>query len=154
MTPVNKTKKTADAAKVVEEAVIAEAAKVEETAAPVKEEIKKVEEIVKKAEEKVKAAAPKKTAAKKTADKAKTSTKKTAEKKAADEPAAPTAAVFIEHGGRQYAAKAVLEQAMNVYKDTHKGVEIKTIEIYIKPEESVAYYVVNGEGSSDFKIDL
>ena len=31
MTPVNKTKKTADAAKVVEEAVIAEAAKVSES---------------------------------------------------------------------------------------------------------------------------
>ena len=31
---------------------------------------------------------------------------------------------------------------------------IKTIEVYVKPEENVAYYVVNGEGSDDWKVSL
>ena len=45
------------------------------------------------------------------------------------------------------AAKAAFAQA-------HEGVEIKSIELYVKPEEAVAYYVVNGEGSDDYKIEL
>ena len=146
MTPVKKTAKAADTAKMVEETVVAEA-KVEEKAAPAKEEPKKA--VAKKA------AAPKKTAEKKAAAPKKAAEKKTAApKKAAAKKAAPEATVMIEHAGRQFAAKAVLEQAINVYTDTHKGAEVKTIELYIKPEEGVAYYVVNGEGSADFKIEL
>ena len=28
-------------------------------------------------------------------------------------------------------AKAIVEQAMNVYKDTHKGASIKSVEVYV-----------------------
>ena len=51
-------------------------------------------------------------------------------------------------------AKDVLDQAVKAYKSTHKGVEIKTIELYIVANEGAAYYVVNGEGNDDFKIML
>ena len=43
---------------------------------------------------------------------------------------------------------------MKAYEEAHKGAEIKTIEVYVKPEENVAYYVVNGEGSDDYKVTL
>lgn len=36
----------------------------------------------------------------------------------------------------------------------NKGTVIETIEIYVKPEEHAAYYVVNGEGSDQYKVML
>lgn len=104
---------------------------------------------VKKPAEK-KAAAPKKTTAAKTpaAEKA-PAAKKTPAKKAE-----PKAKVVIEYGENQIVAKEVLDAATKAYKANHRGVTIKTIEVYIQPENNVAYYVVNGEGSDDFKVSL
>ena len=62
--------------------------------------------------------------------------------------------VVVEFGGRQVAAKDVLAQAEKAYAKTHPGTVIKSIELYISPEQNAAYYVVNGEGSDDFRIDL
>ena len=62
--------------------------------------------------------------------------------------------VVVEFGGRQVAAKDVLAQAEKAYAQTHPGTVIKSIELYISPEQNAAYYVVNGEGSDDFRIDL
>ena len=62
--------------------------------------------------------------------------------------------VVVEFGGRQVAAKNVLAQAEKAYAQTHPGTVIKSIELYISPEQNAAYYVVNGEGSDDFRIDL
>ena len=36
----------------------------------------------------------------------------------------------------------------------NKGAVIETIEIYVKPEEHAGYYVVNGEGSDQYKVML
>ena len=104
---------------------------------------------VKKPAEK-KAAAPKKTAAEKTqAEEKAPAAKKTPAKKAE-----PKAKVVIEYGENQIVAKDVLDAATKAYKANHRGVTIKTIEVYIQPENNVAYYVVNGEGSDDFKVSL
>lgn len=104
---------------------------------------------VKKPAEK-KAAAPKKTTAAKTPAAEKTqAAKKTPAKKAE-----PKATVVIEYGENQIVAKEVLDAATKAYKANHRGVTIKTIEVYIQPENNVAYYVVNGEGSDDFKVSL
>ena len=62
--------------------------------------------------------------------------------------------VVVEFGGRQVAAKDVLAQAEKAYAQTHPGTVIKSIELYISPEQNAAYYVVNGEGSDDFRIEL
>ena len=51
-------------------------------------------------------------------------------------------------------AKDVLDRAVKAYKSNHKGVEIKTIELYIVANEGTAYYVVNGEANDDFKVVL
>ena len=62
--------------------------------------------------------------------------------------------VVVEFGGKQIKAKDVLAQAEKAYSESHPGVEIKNVELYISPEQNAAYYVVNGEASDDFKIEL
>ena len=107
-------------------------------------------------------AAPKKTAAKKEAAPKKTAAKKAAAPKAEKAPSArKTAAkkaseanVYIQFAGNQVAAKDILEAAKMAFAEANEGVEIKTIELYVKPEEGAAYYVVNGVGGDDMKIGL
>ena len=48
----------------------------------------------------------------------------------------------------------LLRAYVEAYKSTHKGVEIKEVELYVVAEEGAAYYVVNGEASDDFKVML
>lgn len=138
------TKAAAPKAEPAKAAVKAEAPKAEAAKAPVKETVKK-------------AAAPKaaaKTTEKKPAVKKEAAPKKETVKKAPAKKADPTATVVIEYAGKQIVAKDVLAAATKAFKAANKGVEIKTIEIYVQPEENVAYYVVNGEGSNDYKVIL
>ena len=124
------------------------------TAAAKKETVKK--EPVKK--EAVKKETVKKETAKKETEKkapAKAAAAKAAPaKKPAAKKAEPAAAVHFQFDGKDLVAKDVLDQAVKAYKSTHRGVEIKTIELYIVANEGAAYYVVNGEGNDDFKIML
>ncbi len=129
MTPVKKTTKKAETVKAAPAAETA----VEKTAAPAAPAAPEAEKKTKKAP--ARKAAPKKEAASKKAE-------------------APAASVTIEFAGRQFAAKEVLEKACSSYKAGHKDAEIKTIDLYIQPEQNVAYYVVNGEGSEDYKVEL
>lgn len=62
--------------------------------------------------------------------------------------------VVVEFGGKQIKAKDVLAQAEKAYAESHPETEIKTVELYISPEQNAAYYVVNGEATDDFKIEL
>lgn len=62
--------------------------------------------------------------------------------------------VVVEFSGRQIKAKEVLAQAEAAFAAARPGVEIQNMELYIIPEKSEAYYVVNGEASSDFRIEL
>lgn len=114
------------------------------TAAAKKETVKK---------EPVKKEAVKKETAKKETEK-KAPAKAAPAKKPAAKKAEPAAAVHFQFDGKDLVAKDVLDQAVKAYKSTHKGVEIKTIELYIVANEGAAYYVVNGEGNDDFKIML
>ena len=117
------------------EAVKAEAVKTEVKAAEVKAEAVKVEEV--KAEP-AKEAAPKK----------ETAAKKALAKKAEKE---TEAAVVIQYAGKEIAAKEILERAKIAFADANPGVKIETIVLYVKPEEDVAYYVVNGIGNDDYR---
>lgn len=81
---------------------------------------------------------------------AKTETKKPAAKKAE-----PKQSVVIQYGTDEVVTKDVVAAAIKAYKSKNKAVEIKTVEVYIKPEEKAAYYVVNGDDSQgDNKIEL
>lgn len=123
-----------------------------EKAAEIKEEVKAVTE---KTAEKAKTTAAK---AKKTATKAAAKTKATAAKAAtkAKETAAKVLekdVVVVEFGDKQVDVAAVVEAAKADYKAKgHRAP--KTVKVYIKPEDGVAYYTVNDKGSEDQKVDL
>lgn len=99
----------------------------------------------------------KKTATKtatKTAPAAKTTEKKTATKTAAKKPAVKKTApkkptekveVFVEFGGVQVAVDEVVANVKATY-----GKAAKDIKVYVKPDESKAYFVADGvEGEMD-----
>ena len=102
------------------------------------------------AEKPVKKPAAKKTsAAKKPATKAKATAKPAAKTaKAATE---PKETVKIQFGTDEYDFAEIKKAVEANYKSKVKG-RIKTVEIYIKPEDKAVYYVVNGDFSD--KIDL
>lgn len=61
--------------------------------------------------------------------------------------------VFVQFGGKETSVETLVDEAKKAYAAAgHKESEIKTLELYVKPEEQAAYYVVNGEGSDDYKI--
>lgn len=101
-----------------------------------------------------KAAAPKKAAPVKKEAAEKAPAKAPAAKKAPAKKAEPKASVTVEYMGKAIIAKDVLARAEKEFAKANKGVVIKTIDVYVKPEEGVAYYVVNGVGSDDYKIIL
>ena len=110
-----------------------EAVKVEEKAAPAakkeKAEVKEAAPAVKKAE--VKEAAPKKAAPKK----ATTTAKKTVKTN-----------LFVQAGGKEVSMEEAIARVKDAWKATgHKVGDLKDITVYVKPEESSIYYVVNGD---------
>lgn len=107
-----------------------------------------------KVEAKAEAAVPVKAEAKKEAAPKAAAKKETAKKAPAKKAAEPKAAVHFQFDGKDLVAKDVLDRAVKAFKKSHRGVEIKTIDLYIVANEGAAYYVVNGEGGDDYKIIL
>ena len=71
--------------------------------------------------------------------------KKTTTKKApAAKPAAKKEAVAVQFAGKEYNVDAVVEAAKADFKANNKGC-LRSINVYIKPEDNAAYYVVNGK---------
>lgn len=95
------------------------------------------------------------TAAKKTAEK-KTETKSAAKKPAARKTAAKKEMkvnAYVEFFGRQVEEKTIVADVKKAWtKSGHKVGDIKTMDLYIKPEESAAYYVINGTESGSVAI--
>ena len=86
--------------------------------------------------------AAKKPAAKK-ASTAKTETKKDEKK---DE-------VFVQFAGEEFVVEEVMEKAKAAYvAEGHRVSAIKSVRLYIKPEERKAYYVINDKAAGS--IDL
>ncbi len=82
-------------------------------------------------------------------------TKKAAPAKKAAAPKAMKSAMYVQFAGKQFTESELVAAAKKAYMGLgHKAGDIKSLEVYLKPEESVAYYVVNGEGSDDYKIEL
>ena len=101
---------------------------------------KKAEEAVKEVKAEVKSAAEKTGAA------VKETAKKAVEAEIKDE-------VFVQFAGVEINVEAVVTAAKADYKA--KGHRTpKTVSVYIKPEEGVAYYTVKGVGSEDYKVEL
>ncbi len=148
-------KKTATA-KPLAKAVAAKAEDVK-TAAPAAE----VKEEVKKAPAK-KAAAPKKEAAKKAPAKKAEAPKAAAKKAPAKKAAAPkkeaakkaVASLYVQFADKSYSMDELVKIAEDVwvYDLGKKASDMKSVEIYVKPEESRAYFVVNGTENGSFLI--
>ena len=119
-------KKTATKAVAKEAEVVAtKAPVVEEKKEPVVEEKKEPVVEEKKATEK----APAK----------KTTTKKTTAKKEIK------VSAFVEYFGKQVEEKDMIARVKKAWTSSGKKIgDIKTMELYIKPEESAVYYVING----------
>ena len=91
------------------------------------------------------------------AKKAEEPKKETAKKAPAKRTAAKDikTSVVVQFAGKEVAEKDLIAAVKKAYtKKGNKVGDIKTIEIYVKPEESAAYYVVNGVGADDYKIEL
>ena len=74
-----------------------------------------------------------------------------AKKKAAEE---PKASVYIQFDGGEASVDTLVSAAKQAYAALgHKEEEIKTLDVYVKPQEHAAYYAVNGEGSEEFRIE-
>lgn len=95
--------------------------------------------------------------AKAEAPKAEEPKKETAKKAPAKRTAAKDikTSVVVQFAGKEVTEKDLIAAVKKAYtKKGNKVGDIKTIEIYVKPEESAAYYVVNGVGADDYKIEL
>lgn len=102
-----------------------------------------------KAAAKKTAAAPK-AAAKKTAETTKAAAKKTTTaKKAVAKKTAPKTSVELQFAGKSVSYEALVDNAKAAFVNAgHKASEIKTVNLYVKPEESMVYYVINDEQGS------
>ena len=135
----------AEAAKV--EAVKVEAVKVEapKTEAPKAE--KKVE--APKAEKKVEAPKAEKKVEKKAEEKKLATVKKSAAKKVEVKNT-----VHVQFAGKSYSQDDLVKMAKDVWKYDlkQKASDFKSVELYVKPEESIVYYVINKEFTGSFYI--
>lgn len=61
---------------------------------------------------------------------------------------------FVEYSGKQVEEKEVIANIKKVWVEAGNKVgDIKTLELYIKPEEATVYYVINEteKGSIEFQ---
>lgn len=80
--------------------------------------------------------------------------KKAVAKKPAAKAAAPKEKVFVQFEGKEIDTASITAEAVKTYKASHKDAVVKTVVVYVKPEESAAYYVINGDASPEYRIDL
>ena len=133
--PVEKAAEVKAAVKATETKAVVKA---EEVKAEAKEVVaKKAETVVKKAEETVKKA-------EETAKKAETTVKAAAKTTAKKEQKELVPEVFVQFDGNEDVVANVIERAKEAFTaDGHRASSIKSLKVYLKPEEYAAYYVIN-----------
>lgn len=80
--------------------------------------------------------------------------KKTTTRKAAEKKDAAQVSVKIQFANKEISTEEILEKAKAAFATANEGVEIKTIDLYVKTDDHAAYYVVNGQAPENNKIDL
>ena len=151
MAIVKKTVAPVAAAKV--EAPKAEVKKAAPTT-PVKTETKTaVKEAEKAPVAKAEVKAPVKAEVKKPAAKKEAAKKETAKKPAAKK-AELKSEISVQFGGKSYSQEELLKIAKDVWKYDlkQKAADLTSVELYVKPEESMVYYVMNKETTGSFYI--
>lgn len=127
--------------------------KAAEVKAPeVKAEVKK--EAVKKTPAAKKAPAKKAPAKKAPAAKKETVKKETVKKAPAAKKPVVKEEVNFQFSGKSYTSEDLIRITRDVWKYDLNGKEedVKSIELYVKPEENTAYYVINGDVTGSFFI--
>lgn len=123
---------------------------------PEAKEVKEVKvEEVKAAD--VKPAAPvkaEKAAAKKPAAKKTTAKKTTGAKRGPKAKGEVKVSMNVQFGGKSYTTDDLVKIAKDVWKYDlkQKAVDFKSVELYVKPEDGMAYYVINGKEAGSFYI--
>lgn len=148
--------------KAAEKTTAAEKEAVKEVAKEVVKETAAAEEAPAKAEEKpaAKAAKTTRTTAKKTTTKKAAAPKNQQQRKAGREKAPAKAAkkeaeqeMILQFGGREIKEKDLYERIQQIWIEGYgkKAEELKSLKVYVKPEEFTAYYVINDDvtGSID-----
>ena len=132
--------------------VPAEEKKVEVKAAEVKAPEVKAE--VKKEAVKKTSAAKKAPAKKAPAAKKETVKKETVKKAPAAKKPVVKEEVNFQFSGKSYTSEDLIRITRDVWKYDLNGKEedVKSIELYVKPEENTAYYVINGDVTGSFFI--
>ena len=60
--------------------------------------------------------------------------------------------VFVQYGEKEVKVAEVVEAAKAAFKEANGRKAIKVLQVYVKPEENAAYYVINSEFTG--KLDL
>ncbi len=147
-------KATATTKKAAETAAASDPVKTE---APVKAEkpVEKTAEktVEAKAEDSVKAEPAKKAAAKKETAKKEAVKKPAAKRAAKTEKPAVTQNIYVQFAGNEIlTSDLVAKVTENWVALGHRASSIKSLDLYVKPEDMAAYYVINGKESG--KISL
>ena len=63
-------------------------------------------------------------------------------------------AVYVQFAGKSYAQEDLIKIAKDVWKYDlkQKAGDLTSVELYVKPEESMVYYVMNKEFTGSFYI--
>ncbi len=62
--------------------------------------------------------------------------------------------IFLEYQEKQIMESAIIAKAKQIWKDSgNTAASLKTLQVYVKPEENTAYYVINDEVTGSFSLD-
>lgn len=80
--------------------------------------------------------------------------KKPAAKKETAKKAELKSEISVQFGGKSYSQEELLKIAKDVWKYDlkQKAADLTSVELYVKPEESMVYYVMNKETTGSFYI--
>ncbi|MCR5007522.1 MAG: DUF6465 family protein [Oribacterium sp.] len=129
-------------------------AEIKKAAATVKETAKKPAAKTETAKAAEKKETAKKPETKKTETKAETKVpaKKPAEKKPATAKAEVSTYITLQINDRDYEPSKLQADAIAAAKAIKA--DVQSVDVYVNVAESAAYYTIDGEGSSDYRIDL
>ena len=61
---------------------------------------------------------------------------------------------YVEYQGKQLDEKEIIATAKNIWvSEGNKASDLKSLKLYVKPEENQAYYVFNEEVTGSFSLD-
>ena len=61
--------------------------------------------------------------------------------------------VYVQFAGEEFAVQDVMEKAKAAYvEEGHRASAIKSVRLYIKPEERRAYYVINEKSAGSIEL--